>query len=396
MEKQPPRINWFRLATRARQAEADSQPQSEPIQQAQAPPATATRQPTLPVVRAPVVPLPVMQPRPTAPSVTQPTSQPVMQQPVVVLPPVQPTQPVRRPPTPPQVQPAQPGRRPVTPPQQDIPKSAVPTSNGVSKPISAPSPPPSPKVIKTSTPTPPPSPRVTLQAQIPLISVSKTTDPEAETQLPLVQFQLKSIAIQEDGVNKANGNGVGYNNANTTISNGGNGKNSSSDSNQGNMNHAPHPKKKEIENGQERFESRAKPPHFSSGMAMSNSGHKKSQKDMKVITLAGENIGALMELGHNVHGYDKKMHHGGTNLTSKSPAQDGKASQSMDNKSTTRSKPMTSLVNSNVHSINNSLLFNSSCTQRSPGVYVTYKSNSKGKAHKTSHGSTSSLERSRK
>jgi hypothetical protein len=433
MESQQPRINWFRLATIARQAEADSQPQPEPAQQAQAPPATVTRQPTQPVVRAPVVPLPVAQPRATTPSVTQPASQPTMQQPVVAPPTVQPAQPDRRPPTPqpvqpaqpdrrsptpppvqpaqpdrrpptpppaqpdrilptppavqpaqpdrrpptpPPVQPAQPDRRPVTPPQQDIPKSDVPTSNGVSKSLSALSPPPSPKFIMTSTPTPPPSSRVTLPSQVPPTSISKTTNPEAETEPPLVQFQLKSKATQEEGGDKVNGNGGVYNNTNTAksisgnadtsakmngaryndgnnkIRNGGNGKNTSSDSNQGNMNHEP----------------------------------KRKSQNMKVINIAGKNIGALMEFGHNVHGDGRNNTlHKGNSPTGGSPAHGSK--------STTRSKPTTPLVNNNVQSINNSLLFNSSCTQKSPGVHATFKfREQKGKARKPrpSHDSTSS------
>ncbi|KAF3334428.1 vegetative cell wall protein gp1-like protein [Carex littledalei] len=396
MENQP-RLPWFRLATMARQAEADSQSQPEPAQPAQAPPAPVPRQSTLPVARRPMVPPPVPQTRVPTPPLS---SQPVIRRPAVLSP---------------TVQPAQPNPRPVTPPpQQDSPKPAVPTRT------TAPSPPPSPKVIKTSTPTPPPSPRVKTATQVPPISVSdnKAANPEVENKPAPVLSPLKSIAMLEDRDNKVNGNGGSYNNTNnntngtngsadtsgkmngatysngnskiSTGNNGNNGKNNYNDINHNNKNNAPHPEKKEIENGRGMFETRGKHQHSNSGTAMPNANHKKSDRDTKVITIAGENIGALMELGHNAHSYSRKMHQGGNSPKSGSGTQDEKAAESMDSKGGARAKPMTSLVNSNVQSINNSLLFNSSCTQKSPGVHLTFKSKSKGKAHKHGINSPSS------
>lgn len=368
MENQP-RLPWFRLATMARQAEADSQSQPQPAQPAQAPPAPAPRQSTVPVVRRPIVPPPVPQTRVPTPPLS---SQPVIRQPTA--------QPA-----------AQPTPRPVTPPpQQDSPKPTLPTSNGISSPkTTAPSPPPSPKVIKTSTPTPPPSPRVKTATQVPPISVSdnKAANPEAENKPAPVLSQL----VLEDTNNKVNGNGntnntnKSVNGSNADTSGKMNGAKNSNGSN-GKTNSAPHPEKKEIVNGQGMFETRGKHQHSNSGTAIPNSNHKKSDRDAKIITIAGENTGALMELGHN----GRKMPQGGNSPKSGSQPKDEKAAESMDSKGGARAKPMTSLVNSNVQSINNSLLFNSSCTQKSPGVHLTFKSRSKGKAHKHGINSPSS------
>ncbi|KAF3439816.1 hypothetical protein FNV43_RR18094 [Rhamnella rubrinervis] len=103
---------------------------------------------------------------------------------------------------------------------------------------------------------------------------------------------------------------------------------------------------------------------------------------MKVITIAGENRGAFMEIiqspkkkeiSENSHylykrGTPTKLRRngGGESETYSgneegSPSRNGKAKQAL---------PMTAFMNSNVQGINNSIMYNSSCTHHDPGVHL--------------------------
>ncbi|MQL85648.1 hypothetical protein Taro_018181 [Colocasia esculenta] len=132
-----------------------------------------------------------------------------------------------------------------------------------------------------------------------------------------------------------------------------------------------------------------------------------AESRMRVLTLAGENMGAYMNLGSGVHrgntvkGHDRHLTQSQTATQSiekvvVAPGSNGTGDASLDvqnysaakdvKESTGASKwkagaasakPMAALVNSNVQSVNNSIMFNSSCTQQSPGVYITLSSGSR-------------------
>lgn len=89
--------------------------------------------------------------------------------------------------------------------------------------------------------------------------------------------------------------------------------------------------------------------------ASSGSGHERAA-GTSVITLAGENKGASMNIG--AKSKDKERH--GHRL-------DG------------GDKGMTALINSNVQVINNSLLLQSSCSGGDPGVHLKLSAKSKSK-----------------
>ncbi|ONK78336.1 uncharacterized protein A4U43_C02F17480 [Asparagus officinalis] len=128
------------------------------------------------------------------------------------------------------------------------------------------------------------------------------------------------------------------------------------------------------------------PPSPRSG-AVINNGEK------KFIMMAGENVGAYMELGSPPIGQhiSRKQHHGyilqhqDKGIESESerePTSKGKGREKM---SVAEGKPKVAVVNSNVQSVNNSVISGSSCTQQSPGVHATIISrrqpNHKGATH---------------
>ncbi|KAL6322310.1 hypothetical protein AAG906_005282 [Vitis piasezkii] len=94
--------------------------------------------------------------------------------------------------------------------------------------------------------------------------------------------------------------------------------------------------------------------------------HKKADSEdasMEVITVAGDNKGAIMELSlasSNKLGSD----------TSGNYEEKSKKMDKTENKMGTPSPPMSAFVNSNVQAINNSILFNTSLTHHDPGVHV--------------------------
>nr|CAD1833868.1 unnamed protein product [Ananas comosus var. bracteatus] len=212
--------------------------------------------------------------------------------------------------------------------------AAPSTGNGIavtgeqqaSRPSTAPSrpaTPQSPKIIKTSSQTPPLSPK----AYHPLPAAP---NPEPEPKIiPTTPNQTGSIAAKGDSE-----------------------KNGSKDAANGFGNlqrDEPAVEDKRTASETKKEDARAPPP---------SSLHPTRRHDdnkMRIITLAGKNVGAYMELGpslaRKVEASASGSHGGkavGENSASKSP------------------KPLTTTVNSNVQSINNSWLINSSCNLRSP------------------------------
>ncbi|XP_042032301.1 vegetative cell wall protein gp1-like [Salvia splendens] len=85
---------------------------------------------------------------------------------------------------------------------------------------------------------------------------------------------------------------------------------------------------------------------------------------MRVITIAGENRGALMEINSS----NKKKHPHGTAYTLANDT----TSDHKDKNSVGQSQPpMETYLNSNVQGVNNSIVFNSSCHHNDPGIHLT-------------------------
>jgi hypothetical protein len=121
------------------------------------------------------------------------------------------------------------------------------------------------------------------------------------------------------------------------------------------------------------------------------SHHRKKVSDseemgMRIITLAGENKGAIMELirspqKHGVGDHHNKKGMGnatktqsrGSDSESSNTSSDKEGNPKKDKSQKGKAKtslPMKAFTNSNVQSINNSLLYNSSCTHHDPGVHL--------------------------
>lgn len=106
---------------------------------------------------------------------------------------------------------------------------------------------------------------------------------------------------------------------------------------------------------------------------------------MRVITIAGENKGAYMEIiqspkknqvgdkPHLLHnkGNSQIRNHGSDSESSSGSDKEGKKKKDKGQKGkVTSSLPMSAFMNSNVQSVNNSILYNCSCTQHDPGVHL--------------------------
>ncbi|XP_060208229.1 vegetative cell wall protein gp1 [Lycium barbarum] len=97
---------------------------------------------------------------------------------------------------------------------------------------------------------------------------------------------------------------------------------------------------------------------------------------MSVLTLAGENKGAIMELSPSRKTYSPQslQKKGSPKAWSseddeeKSGSESGRKGDRMQNKSL----PMNAFMNSNVQGINNSILHNASCTHHDPGVHLVF------------------------
>lgn len=103
-----------------------------------------------------------------------------------------------------------------------------------------------------------------------------------------------------------------------------------------------------------------------------------NDKPVSVITLAGENRGASMQMGSNSSRTEGPVHiHRGYKINPDETAEattDGDGSSNKGKKSedakTTEDQPKEVYVNNNAQGINNSIVFNVSITERNPGVHM--------------------------
>ncbi|RVW95420.1 hypothetical protein VitviT2T_023686 [Vitis vinifera] len=123
---------------------------------------------------------------------------------------------------------------------------------------------------------------------------------------------------------------------------------------------------------------------------------------LKIITLAGDNTGAVMELSPARKKPDPEGNSNplvkktdlktwlGTKLGSDASSSDEEKSKKKDkahNKMGTPLPPMNAFTNSNVQAVNNSILFNTSCNHHDPGVHVFFTRRGGGRGlHIKDHG----------
>uniref|UniRef100_A0A5B6YYC5 Uncharacterized protein n=1 Tax=Davidia involucrata TaxID=16924 RepID=A0A5B6YYC5_DAVIN len=130
-------------------------------------------------------------------------------------------------------------------------------------------------------------------------------------------------------------------------------------------------------------------------------GHPKQSMDEKlvsVITLAGENRGASMQLcsesakrdgSVSVHIQREYKSNPDESLEATT---DGEGSSRDSNTINDEDQATKAYVNSNIQGINNSLVFNSSVTERNPGVHLVFSRNRTEESTKSSDNRTESLE----
>ncbi|KAL6982142.1 hypothetical protein U1Q18_023757 [Sarracenia purpurea var. burkii] len=119
-----------------------------------------------------------------------------------------------------------------------------------------------------------------------------------------------------------------------------------------------------------------------------------------VITMAGENKGAIMELspsytkpnlGGNPQSVRKRSNAISLSDGGGGSTEEGRLKSINTDKSdialATPTSPLNMFTNSNVQGVNNSILYNSSCTHHDPGVHLSFSRNSNGSINKKSLGS---------
>lgn len=97
-----------------------------------------------------------------------------------------------------------------------------------------------------------------------------------------------------------------------------------------------------------------------------------ASENMRVITIAGENKGALMEVGYSQAKQGPYVNRGGKiqgGLESGSTGS-GNEGRKEDSNRTATEMPVRAYMNSNVQGVNNSLLYNCSCTHHDPGIHL--------------------------
>ncbi|CAN4127944.1 unnamed protein product [Withania somnifera] len=103
---------------------------------------------------------------------------------------------------------------------------------------------------------------------------------------------------------------------------------------------------------------------------------------MSVLTLAGENKGAIMELRPSRKTYSPQSLQKRGSPKAWSSEDDGEKSGSENRRKGDRmqnkSLPMTAFMNSNVQGVNNSILHNASCTHHDPGVHLVFARKTNG------------------
>ncbi|THU55648.1 hypothetical protein C4D60_Mb11t08780 [Musa balbisiana] len=250
-------------------------------------------------------------------------------------PPPPPTQPRALPQTALPAQPTSP--QPVAPPTPQRPPSPRPVATSAAR---SPTPPQSPKVIQTPSPTPSSPSRMT------------STRPPSSTPVPHPEPELKRTVEQENAKKSgANGSSNGVVEAQ---------KNSRSSNHSDSSKHSAQPTDMKA---------------FPSPSPL----EKKDIRKMRAVTIAGHNIGAFMDLGspYSYQSRRQQVHY----AKNEPQVEDVKNTEGKTyaeekvTKAATKQQPMLSLVNSNVQSVNNSLLFNTSCAHGSPGVHINIASN---------------------
>ncbi|KAL0428697.1 UNVERIFIED_CONTAM: hypothetical protein Sradi_0495700 [Sesamum radiatum] len=91
---------------------------------------------------------------------------------------------------------------------------------------------------------------------------------------------------------------------------------------------------------------------------------------MRVITLAGENKGAVMELTTSHKKTQSKNAKAGYQSNRESGEEGKHNYDDKEAKTTVQSQPMTAFLNSNVQGVNNSILFNATCRFNDPGIHL--------------------------
>ncbi|KAI3493379.1 hypothetical protein L1887_41768 [Cichorium endivia] len=340
---------WFRLATMVRPPPAPT-PQPE---QAPPPPRPAfirpafsqtfRAPPTVPPPQTTVTPPAVSPPRPTA---TLPAANGVA--------PTSPPQPPAARPSPPRKEPSSSTPR-TSPLQQSRPPSPAPTPPPPPQPSYSP-----PTITRSHTPTysPPTSVRPLEKNSPPSPPIKPVSHPPSPLALPSPQikpeYEQKTMVVQETKEIPKN------------LDNGINGDIRRHSGNWGTRN----PKKPETSKKQSDSE----------------------DFGMRIITIAGENKGAIMELSPK---FGKKTRSFGDNphrlqMTKDNPSvpSDGeKSGSNSDGKSKATNKNhksksplMSAVMNSNVQGVNNSILYNCSTTHHDPGVHLSL-SRKPGGAH---------------
>ncbi|KAJ8464278.1 hypothetical protein OPV22_026830 [Ensete ventricosum] len=275
-------------------------------------------QPAPPPRASPVAGIPLL-PTQAPPPPTQPQETPRPLPP----PATEVAKPATRPPTPPQSPEVVKASSP-TPPQSPMagstqPSPTVETLTPSLKPVvttRSPTPPRSPEVIKTSSPTPPPSPK------------SNDTQPSA-TPMPRPEPEPKRTFEQDTGIK---------NDGTRTSSNGA----------------AEPPKNNHSSNH-----------NGSSKHAAAAAAKKEEENETTAVIIAGHNLGAHMDFGSSDAHHSRKQQLHDDNMEGKAQTEEGETT-----KAAIKQKPSITLVNSNVQTVNNSLLVDSSCIFGSPGVHI--------------------------
>ncbi|CAN1794118.1 hypothetical protein LINPERHAP1_LOCUS20201 [Linum perenne] len=127
-----------------------------------------------------------------------------------------------------------------------------------------------------------------------------------------------------------------------------------------------------------------------------NNPTKSEAKGTKIITIAGENKGATMELFRTpprkspisslFPGNPNYLQ--GNSETSSGSGEEEDGKEKKKNRDLRKKNPMSAVMNSNVQGINNSIMFNSSCSHHDPGVHLALsrKPGGGGKDRRSSNG----------
>ncbi|XP_022147442.1 proline-rich receptor-like protein kinase PERK2 [Momordica charantia] len=116
-----------------------------------------------------------------------------------------------------------------------------------------------------------------------------------------------------------------------------------------------------------KVEKPTKPDHRPSEYNSGKPQYKQQQQQSDVITIKGENVGAIMHITQSSDG---------TEMVKKKPSTESGNDDEKGNKSS--SLPAKSFMNSNFQGVNNSVLYNSSFSHRDPGLHLSF---SKKPAH---------------